>query len=306
MVCDGGEQIRERTLYSPATGSGSCTGFPSNMEGTEFVTEGEGEEKILTDPVPQRCNEIACPKDDALKCEDKVDVIIALDSSGSVGEDAWKKVLKFAKDFIGSFDQGKDADPLARIGLINFSGPKNVKEWFQCKRGRTAENLKVCQVNVVSRLTTDLKSVLGKVDSLKFIGQSTQTSTVISTALSEFRSEPRPDADSEFGMTARSILLVVTDGKPNSRKDTWRAAGNLRRDGRELYFVSIGLPDEGRTKDMIRWGGREKEHVLITEDFDYLQSSEFRNEIMAGMCDYVVGPGFNDEFEDVQTTPAPR
>merc|ERR1719486_344761 len=91
-MCDGGTKKRQRFIKAKALGGGKCAG-------------GWSEDRLEY----KRCNMKKCVKDDTvLQCESKIDVVMVLDGSGSIGKEGWQATKDFVKQFTESF-QSKNA-----------------------------------------------------------------------------------------------------------------------------------------------------------------------------------------------------
>merc|ERR1719272_2105904 len=99
-VCGGGLQHRSRGIRKKAIGNGKCP--KANAKGKRLQYKG--------------CNKFRCPpppKSDKNKfgvtqCGAKLDVVILLDGSGSLGQAGWDASLKAAEMFVRGFDTGDE------------------------------------------------------------------------------------------------------------------------------------------------------------------------------------------------------
>merc|ERR1719444_710238 len=97
-----------------------------------------------------------------LKCNDKVDIVMLLDGSGSLGQTGWNAEIKAAQTFIDAFS-GSGAQ--AEIAVILYSGPRTwggVRKCFS-KSSAKVDMAATCKISSVSHLTNDTQRVKQKV-----------------------------------------------------------------------------------------------------------------------------------------------
>ncbi len=143
-----------------------------------------------------------------------VDIIIALDSSGSMAAEDFKPKNRFAvaKTSTRMFIEGRSHD---RIGLLTFGG-----------RSRT-----------VAPLTTDREMVMAQLEKLK-IGEQGD-GTAIGMALGNALARLKPS------QAKSKVVVLVTDGGNNAGEiDPDTAAGIAKAMGIRVYTVGVGT-DQG-------------------------------------------------------------
>merc|ERR1719506_1094302 len=105
--CDGGSQKRQRFVFRPAQGSGKCAGSWSR--------------KRLQH---KKCNMHRCELPmgaQTLTCDRKLDVVLLIDGSGSLGKSGWAAEIKAAKMFVDAFAVSGGQ---AEMAVILYSGPR--------------------------------------------------------------------------------------------------------------------------------------------------------------------------------------
>jgi len=107
--CDGGTQKRQKFVKTPAEGAGKC--------------EGRWAKKRLQ---YKKCNMNRCALMVGAKtmtCNEKLDVVILLDGSGSLGQKGWNAEIKAAQTFVDAFS-GTGAQ--SNFAVVLYSGPQDM------------------------------------------------------------------------------------------------------------------------------------------------------------------------------------
>jgi hypothetical protein len=205
-----------------------------------------------------------------LKCNKTVDVIALLDGSGSLGKPGWKAEMAAAKMFISAFrDSGK-----ANMAAVLYSGPRT---WSGVKKcvGKSKNPVKpeACGIKIVSQFTEDLKKLDEQVQALEWPQGSTLTSLALTTAKAML---------SQGRKTAPTIVVVFTDGRPLSFRNTWIAAHDLRLSAR---LVWVAITQYAPLKYIKAWSTRRwQENVVKVSSFADLGKAETITHIIADIC----------------------
>lgn len=235
--CDEGTTERLRNIVVPPVGDGAC----SDMRSSERLEE-------------KPCNSFACVKESTLptlECQSKVDVILVLDGSGSLGQRGWDATVKGGAMLARAFG-GSRGD--VRLAVLLFSYRS---EW-------------------VTHFTSDIEAAAVAIDNLNWPRSLTFTSTALNTARSEL-SLGRDDA--------QSVVIVITDGRPMSMRRTRFAAAALRREAR-LVFVPVTR--YAPVSQMRRWASNPKsDNFLALGSFGELEDPEKLDLIIADVCPHV-------------------
>lgn len=150
-------------------------------------------------------------------CADaRADIIFILDSSTSVSEPNFKKMLNFVKNFLASAQLEQD---IVRIGAVTYSTDVHVR--FNLNTYKTRSD------------------ILNAIDAIPYTYGSTNTAgaiTMMRTNMYRSHNGDRPDVP--------NIAIVITDGvsNVNSRK-TLPEAEAARQEGIHIYAIGIGLTD---------------------------------------------------------------
>jgi len=255
--CDAGSRTKRRAVATPAVGRGKC---PLKRDAARLIRE--------------PCNEQACMRDPVkpLLCKTKIDVVLLLDGSGSVGSSGWSATKAFAKKFVQAFE-GPQTD--AQVSVILFSGPYAWNDLKRCQDGAAGLDMKKdCKISFVQHFSSDMTQTASNIDKLSWPMGTTLTSSALSMAQSELYAGRRG---------AERVVLTVTDGIPLSTRSTKKAAENLRKSAR-LMFAAVKLSQTG-LRYMMEWGSEPSaENVLKINSFKSLESIATIDALIADMC----------------------
>merc|ERR1719498_401703 len=265
--CDGGTQKRQKFIKTPAVGAGKCEGRWSKAR-LEY----------------KKCNEHQCalPVGAAtLKCKEKLDVVLLLDGSGSLGEKGWAAEIKAAQTFIDSFSgTGAQAD----MSVVLYSGPRTwsgiracfggyVKALNKGRESHKAHAENVCKIKSVDHLTHDLAKVKRDIAGLDWPKGSTLTSLALVQAMSELQLG-RKDT--------KSIVVAITDGRPLSTRATAVVSHYIRKVAR---LVWVPVTRYAPLYYIKRWATRRwQENIVQVKTFEDLQKPDPVNHVIANIC----------------------
>merc|ERR1719399_1132031 len=209
--------------------------------------------------------------DKALPCNRSLDVVLLIDGSGSLGKEGWAEEIKAATLFVDAFtESGK-----AQMAVIVFSGPKTWSGVEQCT-GENAGNVEPekCGIKMVTHFTEDMKKVKNLVLGLDWPQGSTLTSLALMTAKAEL-SLGRKDS--------KAAVVVITDGRPLSYRNTGLASKALRKSARLLW---VPVTKFAPLKQIKSWATRRwQENVIPVETFEDLEKgADVVNHIIASIC----------------------
>jgi len=252
--CDGGSLTRTKSVVVPAIGQGTCA--------AEASAERSQSKPCNTQPCINATSVV-------MTCVAKIDVIILLDGSGSLGTYGWEQSKKAGAALSRSM-KGE-----SQLAVLLFSGPTSYKYLWMCtgKIPGKPDMKNDCGIEWVEHFSNDTESIARKIEGLTFPKKTTLTSLALSEAENEL-SMGRADAT--------SIVMVVTDGKPMSKRNTWRATKSIKKKAR-LMFVPVGRYAPRRW--MRWWASRPwKENIVEVSGFSKLTTPTVLNKIMADMC----------------------
>ena len=151
-------------------------------------------------------------------CNIQADIVFLLDSSGSLKQDGWNKVLSFTRDMIHSLPIGP-----VRVGVISFSFTADVEFKLDTFTDKTAMG--------------------NKVNGLTWKNSWTHTPQALERARTIIFQSSAGDRPS-----IRNYAVVLTDGEPrldqvqNAKmlQDTFDQAAQLRGSGVEIFAIGVG------------------------------------------------------------------
>jgi len=266
--CDGGTQRRTKTIKTPKTGAGKCW-------------EADDDERLEF----KDCNDFECSDildgtgRDTLSCISKVDVVILLDGSGSLGSRGWRASKVVASKLITAL--GRNSSEVW-VALQVFSGPKKWKGFEKCTQAHKASDPAIdmeadCGIRWESHFTNDTETLAEDVHELEWPRATTLTSVALGQAESELV-KGRDDAN--------SVVIVITDGKPMSNKNTKAAARKLQEHAKLLWIpVGRNAPIKMIKKMATK---PEKDHVIKIRNFNALEQAETVNKIVSATCPIVM------------------
>jgi len=256
--CDGGTRKRERFVFQNAEGAGKCPGKWSKKR-LQF----------------KKCNFKRCmveSADKALACNKTLDVLFLLDGSGSLGKRGWTAEMKAAHTFVDAFN-GAGAD--TNMAVILYSGPRTWSGVRKCV-GRNKKKIdmeKTCKIKMVTHFTKDLKKVDNLITGLTWPRGSTLTSLALLTAKAELALGRK---------SAKSIAVIITDGRPLSFRATHLASRSLRKSARLIW---VPVTRYAPLKWIKRWATRRwQENVVKVNSFNKLAKPEVVTHIVANIC----------------------
>jgi hypothetical protein len=310
-ACDGGTQRRQKFVTKEPEGEGKCADkwstkrlqykkcnmFGCLSERAGMCSTSEKDEMDYTcDTVPTCCDgytsmgvtaatvkcfptaylnneqyKVRCSQK-ALGCDKKLDVVFLLDGSGSLGQRGWNAEIKAAQTFVDAFD-GTGAK--ANMAVILYSGPRTWGGVYKCF-GRNSKKVNMettCKIKTVTHFTNDMPKVKKLITGLEWPQGSTLTSLALLTASAEL-SLGRKDA--------KSIVVVITDGRPLSYRATWLASRFVRKSAR---LVWVPVTRYAPLSSIKRWATRRwQENVVQVKSFKALEKPDVVTHVIANIC----------------------
>jgi len=271
-MCGGGTQRRTKSIHKEAVGNGHCA-EPTDSERMAY--------KDCNDFM---CTEFLPPDREILRCESKIDVVILLDSSASLRSEGWTQSHKFAAKLIRALADGVSNQTDVKLGLMLFSGPKTWKGYEDCTRnsqGKEIDMKEECGIYWYHHLSTDdtnvtLKKLADEVDAFTeddWIQRTTLTSVALGQAQNELF-QGREDAN--------SVVLVVTDGMPMSKRNTRAAAHRLQEEAK-VVWVPVGNSAPKKLVEELA-SAPQKDHVIEIADFEDLERPWAVNQLVSVTC----------------------
>lgn len=190
-----------------------------------------------------------------LACNSSVaDILFILDSSGSVMNYDFTKMITFVKEMVKGFDVGKDK---IRVAVSLFAG--STVEKFHLNK-HTDKNALLSAIGAIQRISGNTNTA----DAL------TRARTITFTAGNGDR--PR----------VPNIAIVITDGNSNNAQTTASAANRLK--GTQAVVFSIGVGSNIRQSELQAIAtGPGTSHVFTVTNFATLNT--IRKELATKTCE---------------------
>merc|ERR1719428_1652049 len=256
--CDGGTQKRQKFVKKEAEGAGKCPGDWS-VERLQY----------------KKCNMKRCMLAKGaltMTCNKSLDIVLLIDGSGSLGKRGWSAEIKAAQMFVDAFSvSGGNAN----MAVILYSGPRTwsgVRKCFSRNRKKVDQE-KVCNIKTITHFTQDLKKVKNLITGLSWPMGSTLTSLALLTAKAELALGRK---------SAKSNVIVFTDGRPLSYRATYFASRSVRKAAR---LVWVPVTKYAPLKHIKWWATRRwQENVVVVPSFKRLEKPDVITSIVANIC----------------------
>jgi len=257
--CDGGTAKRQKFVKTVAEGAGKC---PDSwgLKRLEYKACHK-----------QRCQRAA--GEPTLTCDKKLDIVLLIDGSGSLGKKGWAAEIKAAQLFVDAF--ALSGNPQAQMSVILYSGPRTWGGVYKCfaKNTRSVDRAEICKVKTITHFTSDLAKVKELIAGLKWPKGSTLTSMAMLAAKAEL-ALGRKDAQSD--------VIVFTDGRPLYRRATGIVAHILRKAARLLWIPVTKFAPLAEIK---KWATRRwQENAEFVNSFSELDKPYVIDHVIADIC----------------------
>jgi len=256
--CDGGTRKRQKFVQHAPEGAGKCAGVwsPERLQYKQCNMK--------------RCKVEATKK--VISCNQSLDVLFLIDGSGSLGTKGWKAEIKAGEHFVEAFSH---SGAQTQMSVILYSGPRTWSGVRQCTgKSKTKVDMeKTCKIKTITHFTADMKKVKGLISGLEWPKGSTLTSLALATAKAEL---------SLGRKTSKSVVVVITDGRPLSFRNTGIASKSLRKSARLVWVPVTKLAP---LKEIKAWATRRwQENVVQVSSFEDLEKPDPVNHLIANIC----------------------
>lgn len=202
QACGKGFQERYRHINVPVRGDGKCAKKTSKHRFEK-----------------RHCNEQPCVGDE--KCLANMDVILAIDASGSLRESGYQVLKDFTTSYIDKMKSKAYGRTAVQVGAIQFGNGQLIKDGTETTISRAKK---------VSDLTAELDKVKGKIEATTWEKGFTNLAQVFTEA-DEMTMRGRKKAYTQ--------LVIISDGKPSFLFSTKNEAQKLKSKGVNVFFVNI-------------------------------------------------------------------
>jgi hypothetical protein len=256
VACAGGVQRRERRVLEPIRGEGRCPKQTSRW-------------RLRSRP----CNVQSCEGDEV--CVGKQDLVLAIDGSGSVGEEGFEIYKELAVNITARYQAryfGKDA---AKVGLVLFG------------QGRVKLDGGITEANRVAGLTADLQAIQDHIGSLVWqrgFANMAQAFTLADRMLSEGGRRE-----------AQSAVLVISDGKLPFARAALQKAQELKDKNVRIFALSsnIGGQDLDVLKGLVREPtASDSSGMVLYDSLEKLDDNfdVYAQEVVTKLCSHAISP----------------
>eukprot|EP00747_Dinoflagellata_sp_TGD_P165855 gnl/TRDRNA2_/TRDRNA2_187797_c0_seq1.p1 gnl/TRDRNA2_/TRDRNA2_187797_c0~~gnl/TRDRNA2_/TRDRNA2_187797_c0_seq1.p1 ORF type:complete len:900 (-),score=215.98 gnl/TRDRNA2_/TRDRNA2_187797_c0_seq1:123-2423(-) len=233
-VCNGGHQFRIRQVLKPARGEGTCAPERDPERLGQLPCE----------------NSTKCSEDKPMTCNTKMDLVLVLDVSGSIGDKGIAPLRTFAK---GVVKRTKLGDDNAAVGVVSFA----------------------TDAVVASELSKEQSEVLTGIEGIKWKKTNTGTSQAMAVARDMLQRYGRDHT--------QAVVVVVTDGMPTSSYLTSTEVDRLKAVGTRIAWVVVGSGTNRRVID--EWASfPPAENVVHVPSYKVLKEGEKVSALLANLC----------------------
>ena len=188
-----------------------------------------------------------------------LDLVFALDSSGSVKKSGFEQIKEFTKALVDGFEFG---DRYTHVGVLTFS-----------EKG---------EVQIGLSDTFDKQELFEKINNLKYTGYRTNTNGALDVIARDMFSTT---GGARQGVS--KVLILLTDGKCNlcGKQGVATSASRLKSEGVNIF--AIGVTDYINEKELKEIASKPLfDHVLLVKHFDQLKRNIARLEQRScpGIC----------------------
>jgi len=315
--CDGGIQLRTRSILTHATRDGeACKAITDTIAcGTkscdpdcvlfdwsewdscskkcngghkkrfrEIKKAAEGAGACAAEDSEERFEEATCnthiceEQREPATCKAKVDVVFLIDGSGSLGPEGYAA----SKDFASKFAEALDPH-YAQMAVIMFAGPLYWEHYWACTANLSADVTDVvlqdtCGITLAQQLQNDTAATTAAINNLPYPATTTFTSGALLLARNVLKFA-RKDAE--------QVVVALTDGVPIDERRTKQAARTLKKKGIRLVVVPIlghGLDLDGTALLRQLASKNKDDNTVKVGDFGKLKTTHTVNALIQDVC----------------------
>ncbi|KAH9496731.1 Collagen alpha-5(VI) chain [Bulinus truncatus] len=234
------------TLFSVGIGWGNNNGelvkLASNAEFVFNVDNFDRLDNFLYQLAQKTCASSGGVEKPVIACQAQADIVLVIDSSGSIGPKNYWKVLNFTVDLANQFQIGKNG---VLFGSVVFSD--NAQKWFDLKDNLNIESLRrILLKTPYLNSTTSTDKALDLVRNANMFGRS---------------------AGGRDG--AQNIVILITDGASDYPDKTIAAAGKLKT-LQDTSIITLGIGNAKRAE--LEAVASSKSDVFLVNSFDALNN----------------------------------
>jgi len=183
----------------------------------------------------------------------KLDAMILVDSSGSVGDDNFKKSLKFIAKFADKMHMGDQ-----RLEVVRFT-----HQVFDA-------------LDFAASAHMSKGALQAKIMGIEYTAGGTMTGRAMNEAVRVFRDSGRKAPD------VAKYLIVMTDGESGDAQAIPKAVDELKAMG--VHLVAVGVGKETKPAELLKIAGGKASAVFSVNSFDELDAALI-NRMVQKICD---------------------
>lgn len=264
MACSGGLQARIKSVLIPIRGMGKC---PTRRSADRL------EEQI--------CNAQDCVGDEI--CVAQQDLIIAIDSSGSLRESGSDTLRDFAATFAQRLSGQYYGSEAMKVGIVQFGN------------GAIEADGTIAKAINVQPLTGDIGAVQAAIESLTWQKGFTNMAQALTLADTMLQQGGRSHA--------QSAVMVLTDSKPSFQFQTYQKVKSLKDKGTKMFFAPV-IEGEGKELALMKkWASAPWEtHLVHIPGVTPLKADPtvFVEKCIATFCPKAISPTYATNEEDTK------
>merc|ERR1719460_279195 len=189
----------------------------------------------------KECNTHACVGDEI--CIANQDLLIAIDGSGSLGEEGFGALKGFATDLVSRYQGEYFGKSAMQVGVILFGNGVIMEDGNTVSPAINSQGL-----------TSDMSAVKTAIESLPYKKGFTNMAQAFALAEKMYTAAGRKGA--------QSALLVISDGKPSFQFQTNELVEQLDDKGVQRFFVVVS--EDEKTLDLMKkWASMPWETNLL-------------------------------------------
>jgi uncharacterized protein YegL len=291
--CNTGSCDRDCSLHS-WTDWGYCTmackpcgepgpiGLSERVRRVDIPTRGEGEcpkDHSAARFEERECNQFCCPEPPNFICIAQQDLIIAIDSSGSLKQLGFNIIKEFVEKLIDNYKPMYYGEAAMQVGVVEFGN------------GQVDKDGTIASANEIIKLTNDTAEVKKKVGEMKWQGGFTNMAQALVLAENMLKGGRKK---------AQSAVLVITDGKPSTVFETNQQIVKMKDRAIKLFFAPVTSETGEHLQLMKHWASQpwESHYVHVPGVYALKGSANaFMQRFLATFCPQAFDPNAKMEEE---------
>jgi len=251
-------------------------GLSERVRRVDIPTRGEGEcpkEDSAARFGERECNSFCCPHLPNFICIAQQDLIIAVDSSGSLKQFGFDVVKGFVAKLVDQYKMQYYGEAAMRIGVVEFGN------------GQVGKDGVIASANEIIKLTNDTTAVKTAINGMKWQGGFTNMAQALVLADAMLKTGGRK--------AAQSAVLVITDGKPSTVFETNQQIVKMKDRAVKMFFAPVTSEGGANLQLMRHWASQPWESHYVHVPGVYAlkgSASAFMERFLATFCPQAFDP----------------